>query len=115
MFAQRVSSWNPSGALVRYRVRLTDRAARDLEDLFDSIGAETSPTASAWFNALMERLYSLDRFPERGAVAPESKEDRQLFFGKKPHIYRIIYEFNKRRRVVNVLHIRHGARNFEED
>jgi toxin ParE1/3/4 len=95
---------------VPYRVRLTARAARDLEELYDSIGARTSPKAFEWFNALVDLIYSLDRFPERGAVPPESKQDRQLLFGKKPHIYRIIYEFDKRKRVVNILHIRHGAR-----
>ncbi|MBV9888847.1 MAG: type II toxin-antitoxin system RelE/ParE family toxin [Acidobacteria bacterium] len=99
---------------MKYRVKLTGRAARDLQDLYDSISAQTSQNAFVWFNALVEVIYSLDRFPERGAVPPESKYDRQLFFGRKPPIYRIVYEFDKRRRIVNVLHIRHGARDFEE-
>ena|ERR1700744_2154424 len=99
---------------MRYRVRLTDRALRDLEDIHESVGARTSRRASSWFRALIEQVYKLDQFPERGAPAPESKQDRQLFFGKKPHIYRIIYEFNRRRRIVNVLHVRHGAKDLKE-
>jgi toxin ParE1/3/4 len=95
---------------VLYRVRITSRAARDLEQLYDSIAAATIQKAFEWFNDLVEMIDSLDRFPERGAVTPESKLERHLLFGIKPHIYRIIYAFDSRRHVVNILHIRHGAR-----
>jgi plasmid stabilization system protein ParE len=47
---------------VAYRVRLTRRAARDLELLYDSIGAGNSAKAFEWFNALAETIFSLDRF-----------------------------------------------------
>lgn len=93
-----------------YQVRLTSRAARDLELLYDSISADVSDTAFEWFKALAETIYSLDRFPERGALAPETKLERQLLFGSKPHIYRIIYEIDKRNHIVRVSHVRHGAR-----
>jgi len=33
-----------------------------------------------------------------------------LLFGRKPNTYRIMYAVDKRNRVVNVLHIRYGAR-----
>jgi plasmid stabilization system protein ParE len=95
---------------VPYLVRLTDRALRDLEAIYEFIEADTSGKAFAWFNDLAEAIYSLERFSERGAVVPESKKLRQLLFGTKPSTYRIIYVVDKRNRVVNVLHIRHGAR-----
>ena len=95
---------------MQYLVRLTDRAARDLELLYESTGAGSSQTALEWFNSLADAIYSLDRFPERGAITPESERYRHLLFGNKPNIYRIFYEFDKRKRVVTVLHIRHGAR-----
>src|SRR5579864_5912560 len=93
-----------------YLVRLTDRALRDLEAIYEFIEATTSERAFAWFNELVEAIYSLDRLAERGAAVPESKRLRQLLFGKRPDTYRIIYTVHKRSRAVNVLHIRHGAR-----
>ena len=83
---------------------------RDLEAIYEFIEADTSERAHAWFNDLAEAIYSPERLAERGAVTPENKKLRQLLFGKKPDTYRIIYTLHKRNRVVNVLHIRHGAR-----
>ena len=110
MFGQRAKPWNRSGAPMQYLVRLADRALRDMEDIYQFIEADASSQAFAWFNGLAEAIYSLERLPDRGPVAPESKRLRHLLFGKKPHIYRIIYALDKRHRIVNVLHIRHGAR-----
>src|SRR5712664_4034353 len=93
-----------------YLVRLADRALRDMEAIYEFIEADASERAAAWFNELAEEIYSLERFPERGAVIPESKKLRHLLFGQKPSTYRIIYAVDKRNDVVNVLHIRHGAR-----
>jgi toxin ParE1/3/4 len=95
---------------MRYLVRLTDRALRDMEVIYKFIEANASGTAFAWFEELARVIYSLERSPERGAVTPESKKLQQLLFGKKPNVYRIIYGVDKRKRAVNVLHIRHGAR-----
>ena len=93
-----------------YLVRLTDRAMWDMEAIYEFIEADASERAFAWFNDLAEAIYSLERFPERGAVVPESKKLRHLIFGRKPSTYRIMYAVDKRNRLVNVLHIRHGAR-----
>jgi toxin ParE1/3/4 len=95
---------------MQYLVRLTNRAFRDLEDVYQSIQADDSARAFAWFNGLAEAIYGLEDLPDRGSVIPESKKLRHLLFGNKPHVYRIIYAVDKRTRIVNVLHIRHGAR-----
>ena len=95
---------------MRYLVRLSDRALRDLEAIYNFIEAETSEKAFAWFNDLTEKIYSLELQPERGALTPESKRFRHLLFGGKPDTYRIIYAVDKRNHAVNVLHVRHGAR-----
>jgi toxin ParE1/3/4 len=81
-----------------------------MEAIFEFIEADASEKAFAWFNHLAEAIYSLERSSERGARAREGKKLRQLLFGTKPHLYRIIYAVDKRNRAVNVLHIRHGAR-----
>jgi toxin ParE1/3/4 len=75
---------------MQYLVRLTDRALRDLEAIYEFIEANSSERAFAWFNGLAEAIYSLERFPERGTVIPEDKKLRDLLFGKKPSVYRII-------------------------
>ena len=90
-----------------YLVRLADRALRDMEAIYEFIDAEASQSAFAWFNDLAREIYSLERFPERGAIIRESKKLRHLLFGKKPSTYRIIYTVDKRN---DVLHIRHGTR-----
>jgi toxin ParE1/3/4 len=93
-----------------YLVRLTDRALRDLESIYEFIQADSSESAFKWFNELTEAIYSLEQFPERGTVTPENRKLRHLLFGKKPNTYRIIYAVDKRNHTVNVLHIRHSAR-----
>ena len=95
---------------MQYLVRLSDRALRDLEAIFEFIKADSSERAFQWFNDLAEAIYSLERLPERGAVTQEDKKLRQLLFGKKPNTYRIIYALDKRKNTAVVLHIRHSAR-----
>lgn len=95
---------------MQYLVSLTDRALRDMELINEFVQADSSERAFAWFNDLAEAIYSLERYPGRGAVTPESKKLRHLLFGKKPTTYRIIYTVDKRHAAVSILHIRHGAR-----
>ena len=95
---------------MRYLVRLTDRALRDMEAIYEFIEADVSENAFAWFNHLAKAIHGLERFPERGAVVRETKRFRQLCFGTKPSVYRIIYAVDKRNYIVNILHIRHGTR-----
>lgn len=92
-----------------YLVRLTDRALRDMEAVYEFIEADESERAFSWFRELAETIYSLERFPERGTLVPERGKLRQLFFGEKPNAYRVMFTVDKRNRVVTVLHIRHGA------
>lgn len=97
-----------------YRVELAARAERDLVSLFVEKKATESKAAARWFNGLEEAVYTLEKYPLRCPVAPESKKSKRalhhLLYGTKPHIYRVIYEIDERRKVVYVLTIRHGAR-----
>ncbi len=103
-----------------YRVELTVRAARDLEDLYEHIRASEVTPATIWFNGLEKALRTLRRFPHRCSPAPEASKLkrplRHLLYGTKPHVYRVLYEIDDPHRVVQVLTIRHGAREeFSED
>jgi plasmid stabilization system protein ParE len=96
-----------------YLVELTLRAERDLEYLYQRISANDSPAAARWFNELEEAIYTLERLPRRCPVAPESRKAkrrlRQLLYGAKRDVYRVIYEIAESRKVVRVLTIRHAA------
>lgn len=96
-----------------YRVELTGRAARDLAALFEEKNAADSSAAARWFNGLERAVRSLGFFPRRSPAAPEStrvgRPLRHLLYGRKPNVYRVIYEVEERAKIVRVLTIRHGA------
>jgi mRNA-degrading endonuclease RelE of RelBE toxin-antitoxin system len=81
-----------------------------MEAIYDFVEADTSESAAVWFNELSEAVYSLEKYPERGPIIPESKKSRHLLFGKKSNTYRIIYAIDERKSAVNVLDIRRSAR-----
>lgn len=93
-----------------YRVELTNRALRDLASIYGRIGAESSEQAARWFNRLEKAIFSLEKYPNRAALTPEDPSARQLLYGRKPYVYRIIYEVNERTSTVYVLHIRGPGR-----
>jgi len=99
---------------MKYRVELTSRAASDLDILYVEKNAAASPAAASWYNGLEAAVYSLESYPHRCPVAPEGKGSgrrlRHLLYGKKPHVYRVIYEIDEQRKLVSVLTIWHGAR-----
>jgi len=96
-----------------YCVELTDRAHRDLIDLYLLKNAGESIAAALWFNVLEQAIYALAHLPRRCPAAPEGRMAkrrlRHLLYGDKPHFYRAIYEIDEPGKVVVVLTIRHGA------
>ncbi len=97
-----------------YHVELAERAVRDLEDLYLVKNVADSKAAARWFNRLEEAVVSLTQSPYRCPLAPESRKLkrrlRHLLYGKRPHVYRVIFDIDERRQTVTVLTIRHGAR-----
>jgi plasmid stabilization system protein ParE len=93
-----------------YEVRLALRAIRDLRHIYQHIQAEGSDAAHAWFLGLEAMVISLEKYPTRGAVTCDRPSVRHLLYGKKPHIYRILYTIDEDRKTVSMAHIRHGAR-----
>jgi len=101
-----------AGAMT-YRVELTERAARDPDILYVEKHATGSPAAACWYNRLEEAVYRLERSPYRSTAAPQAEKSRRplrhLLYGRKPHVYRVIYEVDEKERTVWVLTIRHSA------
>jgi toxin ParE1/3/4 len=93
-----------------YLVNLTARAERDLNYLYQEVNAEHSDAALKWYRGLREMILSLEEQPNRCPVTPENDKLRNLLYGTKPHIYRVIYRVLEKQKQVEVLHIRHGAR-----
>ncbi len=93
-----------------YVVNITARAERDLIQLYADLNAGNSEAALAWYRGLKEAILSLKEQPHRCPVTPENVKFRHLLYGHKPHIYRVIYQVLKRQQRVEILHIRHGAR-----
>jgi len=82
-----------------------------LEALFEENHAEDSEAALKWYLGLADSILTLEKLPNRCPATPENSKLRHLLYGHKPHIYRVIYRVIEKDMRVNVLHIRHGARN----
>lgn len=92
-----------------YNVELTDRASRDLRALYRRIHAAESRLAALWFVGIEKVILSLENHPERGILTPENRRLRHLLYKSQSATYRIIYALDEKKRLVTVLHIRHGA------
>ena len=93
-----------------YLVKITSRAERDLAHLYGEINAAHSDAALKWYRGLKEAILSLEDHPNRCPATPEKKELRHLLYGRKPHVYRVIFRVLEKQKHVDVLHIRHDAR-----
>jgi toxin ParE1/3/4 len=93
-----------------YVVNITSRAERDIDHVYGQINAEHSAAALKWYGGLKEAILSLEEHPNRCPVTRKKDELRHLLYGHKPHIYRVIYRVLEKQKLVEVLHIRHGAR-----
>jgi len=97
-----------------YLVEFSVRALLDLEVLYFEKNVAESKAAARWLNGLQEAILGLSAFPNRCPIAPESQGSelqlRHLLYGKKPHIYRVVFELDEARSLVKVFHIRYGGR-----
>ena len=105
--------WMSSRRSMDFRVELSEQAQRDIATIYDWLLAEQAGTAGErWFLALRAAITSLATLPSRCPLAPENPaspvEIRQLLYGSRPHVYRILFTIDGA--AVQVLHIRHGRR-----
>lgn len=97
-----------------WQVALADTAKADAGSIYDWVVERAPFRGPEWFDELMDCLYSLEDMPRRCSLAREAdeakREIRCLIFGKRRGVWRILYEVDEQRRMVWILHIRHGAR-----
>jgi plasmid stabilization system protein ParE len=96
-----------------FRVEMSAQAEDDASGILDwLLSQHAGDTGIRWFLALEEAIVSLGTLPERCPLAPENArfpfEVRQLLYGRKPHVYRILFTIDGN--VVKILHIRHARR-----
>ena len=100
-----------------YKVRLTAPAEADAYAAFEHIREVAPRSAAKWLRGLFAAIQTLEEMPARCLLIPEADElghpARQLFYGKRTGIYRIIFDIQEQSVEgprVRVLRIRHGSR-----
>jgi toxin ParE1/3/4 len=92
-----------------YLVELSTRAEQDLNQIAQRISAGESAAAVRWFDGLDKAISTLENFPRRCPIIPESKRTKQglrhLLYGAM----RIIYEIDEERELVTVIAVRNSA------
>jgi plasmid stabilization system protein ParE len=90
------------------KVRLTDAAYEQIDNIVAHIARDSSAAAQHWRINLFREIDALQYFPLKHGLAPEAERAgtdlRQTFFG----MYRILYRV--RGEVVTVHGVRHGRR-----
>ncbi len=81
-----------------------------MASLYREIHAGESDAALKWYRGLKEAVLRLEELPNRCPMTPEKAQLRHLLYGNKPHVYRVIFRVVEKRKRVDMLHIRHGAR-----
>jgi plasmid stabilization system protein ParE len=97
---------------MKYQVEILPQALGDIEAAYrwmaDVLGAQS---AEDWYDELMAAVQSLEKFPNRCAIAPEAAEFeqviRQLLVGKGKR-YRVMFVVE--RGTVFILYVRHTRR-----
>ena len=97
-----------------YKTIVMPQAQADITEAYRYIAERAPDAAARWVKLIRVAVESLSEMPARCARAPESPklgvELRQLLYGKRPGVYRIIFRIVETSREVHILTVRHGAR-----
>ena len=96
-----------------FRVEITPEAEQDANAILEWLLAQQAGEAGLrWFQGLKDAIETLAALPKRCSLARENAsvpfEMRQLLYGRRHHVYRILFAVEGE--VVYVLRIRHGRR-----
>jgi plasmid stabilization system protein ParE len=97
---------------MRFGVVVTVSAKADIQEAYLWIADQSRDAAEQWLEGLIQEIDTLKTAPARCPLAPESdvfdKPIRQLLYGKRRGVYRILFLIQADE--VLVLHVRHAAR-----
>ncbi len=95
-----------------YRVKLQRLAAGDLQAYFEYVARFSQPDALRWLDRFHTAMQTLDQRPDRCSWARENGtidvELRELLFGKRPAVFRVIFTIDED--TVRILRIQRGQR-----
>lgn len=78
----------------KYRVKITQTAEFDIKEIFQYIASDNETAAKKWVVEIESQIDSLEQFPLRCPVIPESrelgKEYRHIIYGNYRTIFRIV-------------------------
>jgi plasmid stabilization system protein ParE len=93
----------------RWNVIVELPAQRDIAEAHLWLAEQAPDAADRWFENIYDTIGSLEIFPERCPLVPESEffnaEIRETFHGRRQYKYRILFTVSG-----NEVHVRHGAR-----
>ncbi len=88
---------------MQFQVIITPSAKADIFETNTWLLENYPDLADKWLWGISEAITSLSKFPERCPVSPESEAFdvvvRQLFYGKKPHTYRICFRLRTKKSI----------------
>lgn len=93
---------------MQYQVIITPSAKADIFEINTWLLENYPALAESWLWGISQAVTSLSKFPERCPVSAESEAFdvvvRQLLYGKKPNVYRILFSIQEEK--VYVLRVR---------
>jgi plasmid stabilization system protein ParE len=91
---------------VDYRVLFSQKALNDLSEIVGYVAWDDAEAASRFGDALLDHVNLLGRFPRMGNVIRKRSLVRKLVHS--PVL--VYYKIDEEKRIVNILHFRHGSR-----
>ena len=89
-----------------YRLLFTQRALDDLSEIVGHIAQDDGEAASRFGEALLDHVDLLGRFPRMGNATRKRSQVRKLVHS--PIL--VYYQVHEEKRLVEILHFRHGSR-----
>ena len=93
-----------------YHVRITPRALKDLEGIFDYIAQDSPQSAAGMIRKLIDAIDSLNLMPYRYDVPRTGSQRGRQIRSMPVRPYLVRYRVEERNNAVYILRIRHGAR-----
>jgi plasmid stabilization system protein ParE len=91
---------------VDYHILFTERALSDLAEIIGFVAEDDAEAAMQFATALLDHIDLLSRFPRTGGAIRKRSRVRKLHHSPVLAYYRI----QEDKRIIEVLHFRHGAR-----
>jgi len=94
------------------KIRWTEKAADNLQAIFEYIAKDSNVYAARFVNSLIEATRKLEKVPKMGRIVPELEEHgfREVIYQN----YRIVYRLSRVSDYVEILAVVHSARDFKK-